>query len=69
MKEKMYKTEEVAEMFGVSKMTVNRWINKGWLACLVMGKTRRIPYDAVRDFLKKVEQPAEPAFNIGIKKE
>lgn len=43
---------QVATLVGVSERTVRRWIKHGWLPCLVIGRTRRIPIDGLNQFLE-----------------
>lgn len=38
MLEKMKTTKEVAESLGVHRKTVHRWINKGWLKAVRIGR-------------------------------
>lgn len=38
-----WKPSEIAAMLGVSKTTVNAWIDKGILPAVKIGKVRRVP--------------------------
>ena len=48
--------EEVAEYFGVGKVTVYRWCKEGRIPCLKIGKHWRVRREEMEDFLKEAEQ-------------
>ena len=48
-------TPEVAEMFGVTRATLLRWIKEGKLEAIQFGpRCFRVPEDAIPQFLRKV---------------
>jgi len=49
---RMYRTGKVAEMLGVNRVTVIRWIKQGKIMAVRVGKEFRIPEDEVKRFLK-----------------
>lgn len=48
----MYRTGKVAEMLGVNKVTVIRWIKQGKIKAVRIGREFRIPEDEVMRLLK-----------------
>lgn len=48
----MYRTGKVAEMLGVNKVTVIRWIKQGKIKAVRIGREFRIPEDEVKRLLK-----------------
>ena len=44
---------EVAELMRVSKMTVYRLVHSGELAAVQVGRSYRVPEQAVHDYLRK----------------
>ena len=49
---KLYRTGKVAEMLGVHKVTVIRWIKQGKIKAVRIGKEYRVPEDEVKRLLK-----------------
>ena len=49
---KLYRTGKVAEMLGVNRVTVIRWIKQGKIKAVRVGKEFRIPEDEVKRLLK-----------------
>ncbi len=49
---KLYRTGKVAEMLGVHKVTIIRWIRQGKIKAVRVGKEFRIPEDEVKRILK-----------------
>lgn len=51
--------DQVAELLAVDERTVRRWIKRGRLACLAIGRTRRIPVSALSSALSghDIEMP------------
>jgi len=49
---KMYRTGKVAEMLGVHKVTVIRWIKEGKIKAIRIGREFRVPEDEVKRLLK-----------------
>ena len=49
---KLYRTGKVAEMLGVHKVTVIRWIKQGKIKAVRIGKEYRVPGDEVKRLLK-----------------
>ena len=49
---KLYRTGKAAEMLGVSRVTVIRWIKRGRIKAVRVGKEFRVPEDEVRRLLK-----------------
>lgn len=49
---KLYRTGKVAEMLGVNKVTVIRWIKQGKIKAVRIGREFRIPEDEVMRLLK-----------------
>ena len=52
---KLYRTGKVAEMLGVHKVTVIRWIKQGKIRAVRIGKEFRIPEDEVKRLLGEKE--------------
>jgi excisionase family DNA binding protein len=48
----LYRTGKVAEMLGVHKVTVIRWIKQGKIKAVRIGKEFRVPEDEVKRLLK-----------------
>jgi len=46
--ERMYKVQEVAEMFDVSNKTVYRWKNKGLISCIKVDRALRFPESEIQ---------------------
>lgn len=40
--EKYLSTKEIANIFKITEVTVRRWINRGWLPAIKIGKMYRI---------------------------
>lgn len=53
MKDKYLTTQEVAELLKVNNLTVRRWINKGELTAVFLGKAYRIKEVDLDKFLEK----------------
>ena len=51
-----HSAEEVAEYFGVGKITVYRWCKEGRIPCLKIGKHWRVRREELVDFLKEAEE-------------
>jgi excisionase family DNA binding protein len=49
---KLYRTGKVAEMLGVNRVTIIRWIRQGKIRAVRIGKEFRIPEDEVKRLLK-----------------
>ena len=49
---KMYRTGKVAEMLGVNRVTVIRWIKQGKIKAMRIGREFRVPEDEVKRLLK-----------------
>ena len=49
---KLYRTGKVAEILGVNRVTVIRWIKQGKIKAVRVGKEYRIPEDEVKRLLK-----------------
>jgi excisionase family DNA binding protein len=49
----LYKTSEVADMFGVTRQAVIYWIKNGWLKAIRFGKSYRIKEEDLREFIEK----------------
>ncbi|RLI84868.1 MAG: IS607 family transposase [Archaeoglobales archaeon] len=49
---KLYRTGKVAEIFGVNRVTVIRWIKQGKIKAVRVGREYRIPEDEVKRMLK-----------------
>ena len=49
MAEKLLKVSEVAVIFTVERQTVYKWIKRGWLASIRIGRTLRVSTKAVED--------------------
>ena len=49
---KMYRTGKAAEMLGVHKVTVIRWIKEGKIKAIRIGREFRVPEDEVKRLLK-----------------
>jgi len=49
---RLYRTGKAAEMLRVSRVTVIRWIKRGRIKSVRVGKEFRIPEDEVRRLLK-----------------
>jgi excisionase family DNA binding protein len=50
---KLLRIREVAEQCGVCRATVYRWLHSGHLSSVKLGKTRRVPSDAVAAFIRE----------------
>src|ERR687898_481545 len=61
----LLRTEEVADYLGVGPVTVYRWCREGTLPCLKIGKSWRIRWETLQDFLKKAERPATLVGQLG----
>lgn len=49
MQDRIFKVKEVAQMFGVHKSTVYRWVKLGLIPCLRIGSSLRIPAGMLQD--------------------
>jgi excisionase family DNA binding protein len=49
--------DDVAEYFGVGRVTVWRWCRDGTLPCAKVGKSWRVRREALSDFLRRGERP------------
>jgi len=49
---KLYRTGKVAEILGVNRVTVIRWIKQGRIKAVIVGREYRIPEDEVKRMLK-----------------
>ena len=56
MKKLLVTPEEAAEMLSVGRTRVFSWIGRGQLRSVVIGRSRRIPFDALRDFVATLEE-------------
>jgi excisionase family DNA binding protein len=54
--EALLSAEEVAEYFGVGKVTVYRWCKEGRIPSLKIGKHWRVRREDLEDFLKEAEE-------------
>lgn len=50
---------EAAEILGVTRRTVERWINEGRLRSLKIGRTRRVPADAIAEIVDRAEEASD----------
>jgi excisionase family DNA binding protein len=51
----------VAAMLGISRVRIYELINEGRLESVKLGRLRRIPADAVDDFVRRLRAEAVPA--------
>ncbi|MHA1606956.1 MAG: IS607 family transposase [Candidatus Freyarchaeota archaeon] len=49
---RLYRTGKAAEMLGVHKVTVIRWIKQGRIKAVRIGKEYRVPEDEIKRLLK-----------------
>ena len=51
--EKLYKVSEICEMLGLAETTIRRKIQLGEIASMKIGRNRRVPESALREYLAK----------------
>ncbi|WP_338819583.1 helix-turn-helix domain-containing protein [Neomoorella thermoacetica] len=51
-KEKFYSPHEVAKMYNVKEETVRKWLYRGNIRGIKMGRLWRIPESALREFIE-----------------
>jgi len=52
---RLYTVEETCEILKVSKITLYRWIKRGWISPIILPSGRlRIPEDEVQKILEKM---------------
>jgi excisionase family DNA binding protein len=56
MEEKVYTVEEVASQLRVDARTVRKWIRRGELAAIDVGREYRIRESSLQDFIKRREK-------------
>lgn len=54
--EKLYTVQEASEVFGVSPLTLGRWLREGKLIGTKIGKQWRITETDLQDFINKNRQ-------------
>ena len=54
--EKLYTVQEASEVFGVSPLTLGRWLREGKLVGTKIGKQWRITETDLQDFINKNRQ-------------
>jgi excisionase family DNA binding protein len=52
----LYPTEEAAEQLGVGLTTVRALIKSGELRSIKIGRARRVPVDALREYVQKLDE-------------
>ena len=57
-REELLGVAEVAGYLGVGTVTVYRWCREGRLPCLKVGRSWRVRWEALEDFLRRGERPA-----------
>lgn len=50
--DKYFSTTEIATLFKVKEITVRRWINRGWLPAIKIGKIYRVKEQDLKKFGK-----------------
>ncbi len=55
--EQYYTIEEVAEKLKVTRQAIHNWIKEGRIDSIKIGRTRRIPAEAVERLLRESRQP------------
>lgn len=50
---KTFRPDEVASILGVSRRTIFRWLNKGLLEAITVKGSKRIPQDALHNYLAR----------------
>ncbi len=50
--DKYFSTNEIASLFKVREITVRRWINRGWLQAIKIGKMYRVREQDLKKFGK-----------------
>lgn len=58
MERSFYSTEDIAEILGVPKRSVQAWIRRRELTALKLGREYRIRESDLQEFLKRKEKPA-----------
>jgi excisionase family DNA binding protein len=66
MERMLYTVDEVAHMLGLGRTKVYELIKLGDLASVLIGQARRIPADAVTDFLGRLLAPPPAAADLHI---
>lgn len=63
VKRLLYQTDEVAELLGVGRTTAKALIKSGDLRSVLIGRSRRVPDDAVREYVQRLDadQNGQPA--------
>ena len=62
MDRQLLKVEEAAEALGISRSQLYQMLARGDVASLTIGRSRRVPADAVRDFIRlETERQAREA--------
>ncbi len=56
MEEKVYTVEEVASQLRVDARTVRKWIRRGELSAIDVGREYRIRESSLQDFIKRREK-------------
>ena len=52
MEKTFYSTSEVADLFGISRVTVYRWVKKGKIQSFGLGKNLKIPLFEIKRLLQ-----------------
>lgn len=53
--EQTHTTDEVAEMLGMSRKTIQNYVKDGKLRAYLIGKTYRIPADSIREYIESTK--------------
>lgn len=48
-------TSEIAKLLKVNEVTVRRWINRGWLSALKIGKMYRVKNSDIEKLIRKIK--------------
>jgi len=68
MERKFYSTEDIAEILGVPKRSIQAWIRRRELTALKLGREYRIRESDLQDFLKRKERPAANSSGFPIRR-
>jgi excisionase family DNA binding protein len=62
--ERMYRISEVAELWGLSRDTVERMVRRGYLRWVRIGSVRRIPASALAEYQLEHELEGPPESDL-----